>query len=68
MTSETVNALVKKNAAIWMGGIFASFILPMIAQSMIDGAGNFLQVITQIGPLFIALFLSTSAIKNASDS
>ncbi|MEL6821072.1 MAG: hypothetical protein AAFP70_04870, partial [Calditrichota bacterium] len=59
---------VKKNAIIWIGGIFASFILPMVAQSVAIGAGNFLQVIAQVGPLFIALFLSTSAIKNASDS
>jgi len=66
MTSETANNLVKKNATIWIGGILASFILPMVTQSIAIGAGNFLQMIAQVGPLFIALFLSTSAIKSAT--
>ena len=66
MNPKTRKSLISKNAIIWVGGILTSFILPMIAKSLTDGPGNFLQLLTHVGPLFIAMFLSTALLSKTT--
>jgi hypothetical protein len=65
MTETTKKKLITTNAAIWAVGILASFILPLVTQSLSDGPGNFLQVLAQVGPLIVAMFLSTAALNRS---
>jgi hypothetical protein len=66
MNAKSRKSLVATNAMIWVCGILASFILPMIAKGMVDGPGNFLQMLTHGGPLFVAMLLSTAIVSKAA--
>ena len=66
MNANARTFLISKNAMIWVGGILTSFILPMIARGLTEGPGNFLQMLMHVGPLFIAMFLSTALLSKAT--
>ena len=68
MNADARKSLVISNALVWIGGILASFILPMVAKGMTDGPGNFLQALVHVGPLFVAMFLSTALVSRATAS
>ena len=65
MNKSKKNQLIRTNAAIWAGGMLASFILPMIASSLTDGPAGFLNMMTHVFPLIIAMLLSNAAINKA---
>ena len=65
MTKSDKKKLIATNAAIWVVGILASFILPMVAESMSDGPAGFLKVMAFAFPLMVAMLVSTSVISKA---
>ncbi len=65
MTKADKKKLIATNAAVWVAGILASFILPMIAESMSDGSAGFLKVMAFAFPLIVAMLASTSVISKA---
>ncbi len=65
MTNSEKQKLLAKNAAVWVAGILASFILPMIAESVSDGPAHFLKVMVFAFPLLVALVVSTGVISKA---
>jgi len=50
---------------VWVVGILASFILPMLAESVSDGPAGFLKVMAFAFPLFVAMLVSTGLISKA---
>ncbi len=66
MNANARKLLIATNAIVWVCGILASFILPMVAESLTVGPGNLLQMLTQVGPLFVAMFLSTALLSKAT--
>lgn len=65
MKKADKNKLIATNAAVWVVGILASFILPMIAESMSDSPAGFLKVMALAFPLIVAMLVSTSVISKA---
>ena len=64
-TKSEKRKLIATNAAIWTAGILASFILPMVTDSMTEGRSAFLRMIAHTFPLFCAMLVSTSVISKA---
>ncbi|MCO8124608.1 hypothetical protein NHH03_22915 [Stieleria sp. TO1_6] len=67
MTNSDKKKLLATNAAVWVSGILAAFILPLIAESLSDGPGGFLKVMAFAFPLIVAMFVSHSVISRAID-
>lgn len=65
MNAAAKNTLIQTNAVIWVVGILASFILPMVATSLADGPANFLVMMVQVAPLIAAMYLSTAVISKS---
>ncbi len=65
MTAAAKKKLITTNAGIWVAGVLASFILPMVAKSLTDGPGNFLQMMAQVFPLIAAMLVSTAVISKS---
>ncbi|MCA8992138.1 MAG: hypothetical protein KDA69_03275 [Planctomycetaceae bacterium] len=58
MNGSDKKRLLATNAAIWAIAALASFILPRVAASLVDGSGNFLIAMAQAGPLLVGLLAS----------
>lgn len=54
--------LVAMNAALLAAAGLASFVLPLIFQSLTDGPANFLIAAAQVGPILAAIPISCSFI------
>ena len=65
MTRAEKKKLLATNAGIWVAGILASYVLPLVAESMSDGPAGFLKLMCFAFPLFVAMFFSNSVIGNA---
>ena len=59
MTNSHKKKLIALNASVWGVGILASFILPMISDSITDGSAAFLRMFLHVFPLFVGMYLST---------
>jgi hypothetical protein len=55
--------LITTNAAILAAGMFASFVLPLIIESVTDGRADFLKMMMQMFPLIVAMMASTGMIS-----
>jgi hypothetical protein len=65
MTKSEKEKLIRTNAVIWAVGIIASFVLPMVTESLTDGRGAFLKMMVHVFPLIIAMVASTGVISKA---
>ena len=65
MTSSQKNKLIGTNAGVWAIAIFASFILPFIAESLSSGPAKFLQVLCFAVPLIVGMVISTMVINRS---
>lgn len=65
MTRAEKKTLIATNAAVWSAAILASFILPLVAESLSDGPAKFLKVICFAFPLITAMMVSSSVISRA---
>ena len=65
MIKSQKNKLINSNAALWAIAILASFILPLITDSVTEGRGKFVNAMVQVGPLLIALLVSTALLSKA---
>lgn len=65
MTSSEKNKLIATNAGIWAIAIFASFILPFIADSLATGPAKFLQVVCFAFPLIAGMAISSAVISKS---
>lgn len=66
MTKSEKQKLIATNAAIWAAATLISFVLPLIAESMTDGRGNFLKMMAQVFPLICAMWISTGLLSKGS--
>jgi hypothetical protein len=67
MNSAARTNAVQKNAAVLALGILASFVLPMVGDSMTDGSA-FLRMFLHVAPLVASLFVSTVIVNAATTS
>lgn len=65
MTKSEKKKVITTNAGIWVAGILASFILPMVAESTTEGRSAFLKMMAHGGSLAVALLASTTVISKA---
>lgn len=65
MTQPKKSNLIGTNAAILSAGILASFILPLVAESMTDGRAGFLKAMAHVLPLLIAMYVSCMLMNSA---
>ena len=65
MTSLEKKKLIAMNAAVWAIAIFASFILPFIAESLSSGSAKFLQVLCFAIPLIGGMIVSTAVLDKS---
>ena len=68
MSDAHKKKLVQTNAAVLTAGMLASFVLPMITDSITDGRGNFLRAMAHIFPLICAMAFSCSLLGKYIDS
>ena len=59
--------LVAMNAALLAGAGLASFVLPLILQSITDGPAKFLVAAAQIAPIFVAIPISCSLVGKSTE-
>ncbi len=62
MNNETRKKLVVVNAAVLALAGLASFVLPMVAESITTGPANFLVAMAQVVPIFVAIPISCSLV------
>jgi hypothetical protein len=65
MTKSEKKKLIATNAGILVVGMLASFTLPLIMESVTDGRADFLKMIVHVGPLMVAIMVSTAVISKA---
>lgn len=65
MNQSDKKKLIGANAAIWAGAMLASFVLPMIAESITEGRGQFLKMMAHIFPLICGLAFSSRVLSQA---
>ena len=65
MTKAQKQKIIGVNAAIWTGASLLSFVLPLIAESITDGRGNFLKMMAHMFPLLFALLISSNLLNSA---
>ena len=65
MTDEQNKKLIGSNAVILTAAALASFVLPMIVESMTEGRGNFIKAMAQMIPLFAVIPLSCRLVAMA---
>lgn len=65
MTNSEKKKLITTNAAILAAGMLASFVLPLIVESVTDGRANFLKMLMHMFPLVIAMTASNGIISKA---
>ena len=62
MASAQKMKLIGTNAAVWSIAILASFIMPLIAESLSTGSAKFLQVLCFALPLIAGMYISSMVI------
>ncbi len=62
MSQDARKKLVAINAVVLALAALASFVLPKIAESVTDGAANFLVAMAQVLPILVAIPISCSLI------
>ena len=62
MSHTEKRKLVAMNAALLAGAGLASFVLPLILQSITSGEANFLVAMAQVAPIIAAIPISCSFI------
>ncbi|TWU42375.1 hypothetical protein [Novipirellula artificiosorum] len=65
MNKTQKQRVIAINAAVLAAGMLASFVLPLIVESLIDGRGAFLRALTHIFPLVCAMAFSCSLMGKA---
>jgi hypothetical protein len=65
MTKSNKQKLIATNAAVLAAGMLASFVLPLIAESVTDGRGTFLRALVHVFPLICAMVFSCSLMGKA---
>lgn len=65
MTKAEKKTLITTNALILAVGMIASFVLPLIIDSVTSGRADFLKMMAHVGPLIIAMQTSTGVISKA---
>jgi hypothetical protein len=59
--------VIARNAGIWVIAMLASFILPLIVDSVTQKGDRFFGVLAQMGPLMASLLVSTALLDKSMD-
>lgn len=65
MEKQQKQRLVATNAAVLAIGALASFALPMITDSIVDGEGKFLRMLAHVFPLICGIGFSCHLMSGA---
>lgn len=65
MTASEKKKLIATNVGIWVIATLASFILPLVAESLSSGPAKFLQVFCFVFPLLVGMAISSVVISKS---
>ncbi|MDA8745455.1 hypothetical protein N9N28_12545 [Rubripirellula amarantea] len=65
MNRAKKSTLIASNAALLTAAMLASFVLPLITDSITEGRANFLRMLAHTFPLFVAIAFSSLLINKA---
>jgi hypothetical protein len=67
MSNVDKRRVIARNAGVWVIAMLASFILPLIVDSVTQKGDRFFGVLAQMGPLLASLLVSTALLDKAMD-